>query len=225
MPLNAAATFLQVGDEFALMTEPSHVAYSTQAGDTNVAGFLTANNQNVTCDFVNASCAAPSPPHQQAARFLLHTANQYTSAKHLRAAEVSKDQAGKLGALRSAAGMEQKQNKNMMKSQTGHTAVFGQTVQLLSTASAQFVRMEKLVAAEDDTALRCSLASDAKRSKLMHFKILPAFATRNEGTNIRMGDTVILEAMRDGLQMHCEFSNAEVGDTREANVAVSGTPL
>ena len=142
-----------------------------------------------------------NPPHPQNCRMILHSTNQYTSSKKLRDFLMSTQShaagaASRIEALKLAAARERQHNEAEFSQRSGQLAVFGNIYQVHIPVSDKFVQAEKHIAVEDDTCLQTRQVDHDERSKLPWFRLMPGFATRNEGDHIKMGDTVILESIK-----------------------------
>lgn len=168
-----------------------------------------------------------NPPHPQNCRLMLHTTNQYTSSKKLRDFLMSSESyldASEAGTKKLAAMLEQEHNEAEFRQRTGQMAVFGNIYQVLVPVSNKFVQAEKHIAKEDDTCLQTKQVGHETRSKLPWFRLMPGFATRNEGDRIKMGDTVILESIKmPKMYLHCAVDNANVDDRKEVNISSDAT--
>jgi hypothetical protein len=162
-------------------------------------------------------------------RKVLHSTNQYTSAKKLRdfmqSTQSHEAHAPPLiEKLKLAAVRERQHNEAEFKQRSGQMGVFGNIHQLLISVSDKFLQAEKHIANEDDTALQCAQVDHEDRSKLPWFRIMPGFATRNEGDRIRLGDTVILESSNmPNIYLQCADEIANIDERSEVNISSDAT--
>ena len=146
---------------------------------------------------------------------------RYTASRNLQkfdARITTDDDAAERAKLHDAVVAEALVNKTELELATGQTAVFGGTYQLLNRSSGRYLQAKKTIAAEDPTALRCSMGEAAVRSKMPWLRIQPGFRTRSEGEAIRMGDTVVLESMSmPGMYVHTNLDE-DGRDVAEVNL-------
>jgi hypothetical protein len=187
-----------------------------------MVGFLTARKTDSACfaDFLDGKeldKAYPPQPHM--CRFVLHSPNQYSAAKRLskwmERAGHGQDEGAKEEKLRIAAAAEDAVNRTEMHMVTGQPAIFGNIYQLLSPSAGKFLRAERVVAAEDSAAMRCTLVGFEERSKNPWFRLMPGFRSRNEGEPVRAGDTIVLQSVKvPSMYVHCD---TDVGDEPDAS--------
>ena len=170
-----------------------------------------------------------NPPHPQNCRMILHSTNQYTSAKKLRDFLMSTQShaegaATQIEKLKLAASRERQHNEAEFKQRSGQMAVFGNIYQILIPVSDKFIQAEKHIALDDDTCLQTKQVDHEERSKLPWFRMMPGFATRNEGDRIKMGDTVILESIKmPRMYLHCSDDVANINERKEVNISSDAT--
>ena len=198
---------LCLGDEFALITCPDR-----RDGTSGVGYLATGPDGTCYCEFVDGAQLITSrlyvryrlqahggvlaenenPPAPDQCRIALHTLQHYTAAKLLRKGRGfgrGKD-ANHVQQLKKNADLEAEHNVSDTKLREGSHVVYGTTHQAYTPIFQQYMSVQKSIADEDNTALKCSLESKSERSKMPWFRIMPGYNTRSEGEPIRMGDTV-----------------------------------
>ena len=211
---------LCVGDEFALQTVPN------AADEVGFVSVLEADG-SVFCDVLKQlgpDMSNTHPPHPADAVFALHTAKQYGASKELRkfTERVGSDPERR---KRLQANVEAEEDVNDMELELarGQPACFGGIYQLQNPGCNQYIQTQKTLATDEKAAVQCRLAPNDvdNRSKSPWFKILPGFRTRNEGEQVRMGDTVVLLSMKmPGMYVHLRMPNDGQSQGKQ-NAAVS----
>ena len=154
---------------------------------------------------------------------MLHIVQQYAASKALR--KTKSGDPSTLAKLRANAIREQDHNKSETALRKGTPARFGALYQVMVPVLDKYLEPQKSIANEDPTAMRLSVVSPEVRSKMSWFKLKSAFATRTEGEQIRMGDTVVLESLKmPDMFMRCNScEDGSLGDTRELNIGSEPT--
>lgn len=186
--MTSQSSFLEMGDEFALQTLPSRGEESR-----SVVGFVSGRG-DICVDFVSGDVVgAVNPPRPHDCRFVVHPTNEYSASKELRkAVGMAGYKESELVVLKEQATLERERNAADRRMRLGNRVAFGAVCQLYCPSSDGYVKAEKRRAREAQFAHAASTFadSDISRSKMPWFRVLPGFAVRTEGEQIRFGDVI-----------------------------------